>query len=372
MHVRFCHAPPQWRFFRASRWPSGSLLVWHSILAFTFLARALVRAGTGEVTVLPTPSWVRNCDWVSPTNQPSTSQSGGTRYLVYERQDHTVLAQDYTRLVLLMENETGVQDYGNLRFRFDPSYQTLQLHSVRIHRAGVILNRLDQSKIRVIQPEPGLSNGVLTGDKTAVVLIEDLRVGDVLEYAFTLAGADPVLAGHYSRRLAAQSSVPIEHQRFRIIWPTEKPLTYRQSTGVRPPAIESRESLTEYWWQWENLSAIPYEDLVPPGVEVYPMVELSDFTNWASVVQWGAPMYDASKTSLPSELLELIDKWKEQPSAELRAREAVQFLQNEVRYTGLMDGLGSHHPASPAETFQKRYGDCKGKAFPCSAPFSSR
>jgi hypothetical protein len=98
-------------------------------------------------------------------------------------------------------------------------------------------------------------------------------------------------------------------------------------------------------------------------VELYPTIQLSDFATWASVVEWGVPLYDAAKAGLPAELLELISKWREQPTAELRAREAVEFVQNEVRYTGLMDGLGSHHPAAPADTFQRRYGDCKGKAF---------
>ena len=37
-----------------------------------------------------------------------------------------------------MENETGVQDYGNLSFGFDPSFQELSLHSVRIHRGGFV------------------------------------------------------------------------------------------------------------------------------------------------------------------------------------------------------------------------------------------
>ncbi len=350
-------------FTRAFCRPSCPRWFWFAVLAFAIALSASTYAASGEVKVVPAPDWVRGCDWSMPTNSLSAPHSEGTRYLVYERQEHAQLAQDYTRLVLLMENETGVQDYGNLRFRFDPSYQTLQLHSVRIHRSGKVLDRLDQSKLRIIQPEPGLSNGVLTGDKTAVVLVEDLRAGDVLEYAFTLAGANPVLAGHYSQRWAAQSSVPVDHQRFRLIWPSEKKLLYRQSAGVRAPAIESRKSLTEYVWQWENLNAIPYEDRVPPSMELYPIIELSDFTNWASVVEWGVPLYDAAKAGLPSELFELINKWREQPSAELRARAAVQFVQNEVRYTGLMDGLGSHHPAAPADTFEKRYGDCKGKAF---------
>src|SRR6185436_3900373 len=98
----------------------------------------------------------------------------------------------------LMENETGVQDSGSLRFSFDPSFEELLLNRVQIHREGKVLERLDRSKIRIIQPEPDLGGHLLTGEQKAVLFVEDLRVGDALEYAYTTRGANPILNGHFS------------------------------------------------------------------------------------------------------------------------------------------------------------------------------
>src|SRR6266542_4787874 len=140
---------------------------------------------TTNVSVLPLPDWVRLCEWSLPTNRPSSRESQGSRYLLYERHENPQEHESFTRVVRLMENQTGVQDSGSLKFDFDPSFQELLLHRVNIHRAGQALERLDRSKIKIIQPEPDLNGDVFTGEQTAVLFVEDLRIGDILEYGYT-------------------------------------------------------------------------------------------------------------------------------------------------------------------------------------------
>ncbi len=79
-------------------------------------------AQSTNLSVSPVPDWVRLCDWTIPTNRPATKKSEGTRYLLYERQEIPEHKDSFTRVVLLMENETGVQDSGSIRIRFDPSF----------------------------------------------------------------------------------------------------------------------------------------------------------------------------------------------------------------------------------------------------------
>ena len=114
-------------------------------------------AETTNISIVPCPSWVRLCDWTAPTNQSKAEKKEGSRYLVYECQENPKLKETFTRVVRLMENETGVQDSGSLRFSFDPSFEELLLNRVQIHREGKVLERLDRSKIRIIQPEPDLA-----------------------------------------------------------------------------------------------------------------------------------------------------------------------------------------------------------------------
>ncbi len=171
------------------------LSVWCSILA-QMAALCLGADLPPQIkTLLPPASWVRECDWVAPTNDVSIEKSEGSRYLLYEKQDNPGEKERFMRVARLMENATGVQDSGSLTLGFDPSYQELIIHRVQIHRDGKVLDRLNVSKIKIIQPVSELGDDIFTGEQSAVVFVEDLRVGDVLEYAYTVRGANPVFDG---------------------------------------------------------------------------------------------------------------------------------------------------------------------------------
>jgi transglutaminase-like putative cysteine protease len=44
-----------------------------------------------------------------------------------------------------------------------------------------------------------------------------------------------------------------------------------------------------------------------------------------------------------------------------RAEAALALVQDRVRYVALAMGAGGYVPADAAETWSRRYGDCKGK-----------
>ena len=316
-----------------------------------------------NVSIAPPPDWVRPIEWKADTARPANSKSEGTRYLLDERQENPQRQEEFVRVLNLMENETGVQDSGSLSFYFDPSYQELILHQVQIHRGGQVLNRLERSKIKTIQPEPALDGHMLTGGQSALLFVEDLRVGDVLEYFYTTRGYNPVLGGHYSPRFGVQFGTTVDRQRIRVLWSSDKPLHVRTHLTDASPAKKIGGGVTEYTWDFTNLTAIEFEDSLPAGFEPYPYVELSDFKDWARVVDWALPLYAITNANLPPELQQLIVHWQNTgASDEERTRLALEFVQDELRYTGLELGPDSYRPTPPFETFQKRFGDCKGKA----------
>jgi transglutaminase-like putative cysteine protease len=332
-------------------------------LTFAFLlefSSAAVAQPT-NVSFQPVGAWVQPVAWTPPPQPARNADSDGTRYLLFERQEHPAHKETFTRIVQLMENETGVQDSGSLTFRFDPSFQDLILHQVQIHRAGNVLNRLDPAKLKFIQPETGLSQHIYTGEQSALLFVEDLRVGDLLEFAYTIRGSNPILGDHFATRFVVQSSQPVERQRFRVLWPAAKPLQHRQHLTPTPPTTTTAADQVEYLWDFAELAAITYEDLLPAGYELYPYLELSDFTSWREVVDWAVPLYDFTAQALPADLQELIQQWRTATTPEARGRLALQFVQDDLRYTGLELGPDSYQPAPPADTFQLRYGDCKGK-----------
>src|SRR5262245_38056106 len=132
-----------------------------ALLVLLFVSSTL--SAQTNVSIAPQPDWVRIVEWKATASRPPNTKSEGTRYLLDERQENPQRQEEFVRVLNLMENETGVQDSGSLSFHFDPSYQELILHQVHIHRGGQLLNRLDRSKIKTIQPEPALDGHMLTG-----------------------------------------------------------------------------------------------------------------------------------------------------------------------------------------------------------------
>ena len=103
-----------------------------------FLCLALNSYGEAtNVSISAVPDWVRLCEWNLPTNQPQGEKSEASRYLLVERQEAPQRTESFSRVIRLMENQTGVQDCGRLSFGFDPAFQELLLHRVQIHRDGI-------------------------------------------------------------------------------------------------------------------------------------------------------------------------------------------------------------------------------------------
>jgi hypothetical protein len=341
---------------------AGRCFKW--VLGLSLFACSIVMAPADDLKISypPVPDWVRELPWNLDTNGSPNPKTTGIRWLDYEAQDRPKIAAEFVRGVQLMENQNGVQDSGSLRFNFDAEFQAIQIHRVVIHRDGQTINCLNPAKVRLIEPEANLDDHVLNGQKTAVVFVEDLRVGDVLEYAYTIQGANPVLAGHFSTSFNLQSDSPVENEQFRVVWDDPPTLPVRLHQTDTPPVLAPFTGGTVYSWALTNVPAVPDEDEQPAAYQACPSVEVSDFPDWQSVVQWALPLYETSPTNLPAELTALLDRWQNTArSNEEKARFALEFVQDNLRYTGIELGPDSYRPADPVATFQKRFGDCKGK-----------
>jgi len=320
-----------------------------------------VSAQTNAYLAAPEPAWVKPCPWTPPEHPARDDNSEGAHFLLFEQQENPELKESYTRTIRLMQNEAGVQDCGSLSFSFDPAYEQLIFHKVQIYRDGHVLDRLDLAKIKVIQPEENLGVHMLTGIQNALVFVEDLRVGDVLECSYTIRGANPIMNGHFATRFYVQTGVAVDRQRMRVVAPEKSALNWRQHLVTGPPRQTSSDGYVESTWNFGHLESIPYEDYVPESFERYPFIELSDFTNWQEVVDWALPLYDDPVALTPA-MQEQVNSWmREVASPAERACRALQFVQDDLRYTALELGPDSFRPAAAADTFARRFGDCKGK-----------
>ena len=224
--------------------------------------------------------------------------------------------------------------------------ETLELHYLRLRRGGAILDRLARGQVELVQREKALDAQIYDGALSAVLFIEDLRVGDVVEYAYTLRGANPVLEGRYSDGFDVEWSVPLRRFRYRVMWPRSRTLLVRNHGTSIAPVVRRTASGREYVWEMEEAAPVDDPGDVPAWFPAWAWVQLTEFPSWTDVAAWAEPLY-AVPSVLPPPLAAQVEGWRQLPDDSARALAALRFVQDEVRYVGIEMGAGSHRPTPP-------------------------
>jgi len=312
-------------------------------------------------TIGPAPSWIIPPP-MAPTNTPHKAETGQSIRL-FDQQVHVPEKAYYRAYVREIHNESGVQDGSRINMYFDPIYQKLTLHRVAIRRGTNVLERLDREKIKVIQQERDLERHIYDGTVSVLLFLDDVRVGDLIEYAFTVHGTNPIFGERYATTFSTQWSIPVQSHRFRLLWPRARTLAHASYGKDLQPVIRDLADIKEYVWQDWDVPAFLHEDEVPSWFYDYPWVQVSEFASWGEVARWAATLYPRA-SALSEELKQKIATWKQPPLSPVeQVTAALNFVQQEVRYLGFEFGANSHRPSDPSAVCSRRFGDCKDKAY---------
>ena len=308
-----------------------------------------------EFDVRPAPPWVEQLDVV--TNVVVARQN--VRWGIYDiLSDHQVRdGAEYFRTVRKVLSPSGVQNASELQLDFDPSFEKLTIHDITLIRDGVAYDALEADAIRVIDKEDDTANRIYDGTRTALVFLRDIRAGDVLDYSWSLAGANPILGGRYTGEYDLSSGVPSRRIRHRLLWPPGRTLQWRGAA----PVITADADGKILTWEAADVPALDVEDSIPSWYEPWRAVQVSEFASWHSVAMWAEEMFRLDERS-KSEVKELADELRAaHPTRDAQVTAAIRFVQDDIRYLGLEMGRNSHEPHQPWETLDARWGDCKDK-----------
>lgn len=317
------------------------------------------------VRLTPQPDWVEPSEPVLQSESAESRADGGVAYLLYDRQVNALPDRDatYSHYIRKYLTEAGVQERSQVEITFDPAYQELHVHLLRIHRDGEILDRLDGESFRVVSVESGRERQLFDGSLSAVAVVEDVRVGDALEYAFTLTGANPVFAGRFYDSFATEWAVPVGHFRSRLIGINPEAVgIVAHKTALEPKATPLADGTTALTWTASDIPAIQEDDQVPGEVDTHGWIEISGFTDWNDVARWAAAQYHDDAPP-PAEIRETADRIRSEHATDAeRAAAALRHVQDSFRYVGMFNGVHSHRPHDLETIVKRRFGDCKDKS----------
>ncbi len=284
--------------------------------------------------------------------------------MLLDKQVNVQLGERFYRFTRKILNRSGAQNASPLMLSFDPTFESFCFHRLEIRRGDQALNALQPEKIEVLQREKNLERHLYDGELSILAMLNDIRVGDQLEYSYTIRGTNPVFAGHYSDTVWLAGPVAIQYLRYRLLTPAARPmqLYYEgEREFERKPTIRDENGMKEYLVSIENVPAIVPELSLPRWYNPYPQIEVTEFKSWKEVADWAVRLF-ASNSPLSAELEGQIERWKAITNEEQRIVAALEFVQDEVRYLGIEVGPHTHQPYEPSVVFARRSGDCKDKA----------
>lgn len=315
------------------------------------------------------PVVAREAEWVTVSQYDNNSTAldnqaeDGYVDLVYEEQISMGEQSVYYRRAIKILTEAGIQNSSEVSVDFDPAYQQLIFHSIKIIRGGEVFNKLNSSKIKTIQREKELDKFMYDGALSSVLFLEDVRKGDVIEYTYTIKGFNPIFKGKYAHDFEANFTVPVYHMYYKLIVPEGRSVNIKNSKTDIQPSIERYGGKTIYEWKLSDVNALHIADNIPSWYDPYSSISTSEYNSWKEVNDWAMELFKAPESVSPS-LKKKIDDIKAKHSLpEEQVLEALRFVQDDIRYMGIEMGANSHKPNHPNRVFAQRFGDCKDKSY---------
>jgi hypothetical protein len=323
-------------------------------------SRGDFRFGTG-----PAPAFVQRQQIAEAwPGQAPGADDPRWRYWLYDVQADRRDGLDavYVEHVYEARGPSLLGEAGRFQIAFNPDYQQLVIHAVELRRDGAWLDRLDADAVSLARRESGFEQDLADGDVTALIVLEDVRVRDVVRIAYTVTGSNPVLEGQVTDWMRFGWRNPSLHTRLRVLLDSGRRPRVHRENGAPEPVVRRRADGVEVVLEARGSPAFVDEEQYPAWYQPYPKAQVGVDRSWRDVVDWALPLYPRVD-ALPPDLEARVEGWRRLRDDRARVTAATRMVQDEVRYFGIEMGENTHRPRAPAETWSRRFGDCKDKVY---------
>lgn len=315
-----------------------------------------------QYQIAPLPPFVeRQHELKEPVAQRKSTQS--LDVLLIDRQISLLEREpvEYVHVALRALSSEGLKEVARIKVNFNPAYQRFALHAIRVIRDGKTTDRTRQVEMDLLRREQGLDRHYYEGEVTAVGLLSDIRVQDVVEVEYSVTGANPIFGGRYSTFMPMSFDSNVAAFHFRLQHPERRPMKV-----VAPSAYtvdrKVKGGVVTHSLLTQKLAIYSDDADRPRWFDPVQWIEVSEYDSWSDVERWALKLFEV-KGDLSPGLQGLIDDWKRKNGdAKQKIADALRWVQSDIRYFGIELGVNSHLPVHPNLTFERRFGDCKDKS----------
>jgi tetratricopeptide (TPR) repeat protein/transglutaminase-like putative cysteine protease len=307
----------------------------------------------------PTPAWVR------VASLPTARSSSPIVLLDDQRRIEGGRLWAYTDRAVRIDNPQVLQGAGTIQANWIPDKGDLIIHRVTIVRDGQDIDVLKQGvRFDVLRREQQLEMRSINGVLTATLAVPGLRVGDILRLSYSVTTRDKALDGKAQVAIPLPAKpIDIGFARALVSWPVGEKVTWKTGAlkDLQPTVANGYDTLTI---PLPLAKPADLPDDAPLRYHVLPqLLQVGNFADWRDVSRTMAPLFATKDAIAPggpvAEQVAAIEKASARPLD--RALAALRVVQDQISY--LANGMngGNYVPQTPAETWSKRYGDCKAK-----------
>jgi hypothetical protein len=196
------------------------------------LARSRVRIGS-------VPDWVTAATY-SPEFTAKVRRA--VTPLLLERQAHAELHEHHVHNALRLETIPAVQHHSQWRLEFAPKTEWVVLHTVRTRRGAVEREHLSLEKIQFLQREAGLEGFIIDGGITLLLLLEDVAVGDVLEFSYTIRSQPRLLPQNWGMLFELPLASEIGKHHFSVRHAATRQMKWKSYSQSLAPVVTVRKA----------------------------------------------------------------------------------------------------------------------------------
>ncbi|WP_288447258.1 hypothetical protein [uncultured Chryseobacterium sp.] len=267
-------------------------------------------------------------------------------------------------------NEPGNLERASVSDVIVEENEVYQIHRISVLRDGVLIDKIPDTKIKVLDSENQSSGGVLSSNKKINITIKDLRLYDVLilEDSRIKEFTDrDFLRKEFSKYVWVSPDNYWAYGSFKFTFINEREQTiaykktfFRDELGnVLEPEINHLKKGDRFVIEEEN-----YINPVDSGREIFPYIDFATESNWKDLSNYIVPFYEEifNKSSLQDFAPNLVEKLDAIADQDEKLQFAIEYVQNHIYYIFNADEMNGHKPQEPSVTYENKQGDCKAKS----------
>jgi hypothetical protein len=332
------------------------------LLLIVILSVEVQQVYAQKIKTTKAPAWVKLIEIPKTASVSKYDFSSG--YYTVLIDNHINLKENwkYYHDVISVYSYSGITKASQVMITYDTSYQHVEIHHLYIWRKGAKMDRTGDLSFEIMNNEFNLHNGIYTGRITAYDNLDDIRKDDLIDFAYSVIGKNPILGNEKFILQPLESDNPIDKVFIRVLYDGDKDYEYKcvqcDSTVNILKSVTDKQHTIEI--VSENVKAVQLEDHLPSWEIPYKYFTLTSFKSWKEVNYWASEVFALKQEPRLDEVFKEIFSGNE--TTEEKINKAIDFVQDDIRYMGIESGIGSIKPSPPEQVIKQRFGDCKDKS----------